>query len=194
MSFSRLSLSLALGLSLNTSLASEPFETVSSVYDQKQPLVIALKIDERRRGIEKGCDAPDIWTMNLACQMKSFCYRAEEEVKFWLPKSERVGRMTLVLKTRRPRQKVNLPWSSKKDTLSWPVKQMPIESERQYQLQLKTMAEKKFDYFITLHKIPDEYETTTQQKQWMLEEEACKQQAIQFFPEENESLPEDSMG
>ncbi len=199
MSFSRISISLALGLSLNTGLASEPLER--SVYSQEQPLVIALKLDSRRRGVEGECDTPyDIWTLNLAqaCKIESFCYRAQEDVKFWLPKSERFGRMTLILKTRRPRQKEKLPWSSKKDTLPWPVELMPIQSGSKYRLQLKTRQGIEFDRFITLHEMPAELETTTEQ--WM-REQGCTQQADQLTPEENApelpqeaEEPQESMG
>ncbi len=197
MSFSRISLSIALGLSLNTGLASEPLENIRSVYSQEQPLVIALKLDSRRRGVEGECDIPDdisddengkLWIVNLAqaCKIESFCYRAQEEVKFWLPKSERSGRMTLILKTRRPRQTEELPWSSQKDTLPWPVEQMPIQSGTKYRLQLKTRQGVEFDRFITLHQIPAESEITT--VQWMVQQ-GCTQQADQLIPEESDQEP-----
>jgi hypothetical protein len=196
MSFSRISISLALGLSLNTGLASEPLEHISSVYSQEQPLVIAFKQDSRRRGVEGECDIPDaisddedgkLWIMNLAqaCKIESFCYRAQEEVKFWLPKIERSGRMTLILKTPRSktqkRQTEKLRWSSQKKTLPWP-ELMPIQSGTKYRMLLKTRQGVEFDRFITLHEMPAELETTTEQ--WM-REQGCTQQADQLIPEEN---------
>ena len=187
MSFSRISISLALGLSLNTGLASESLER--SVYSQEQPLLIAYELGERRRGVEGECDTPyDIWTLNLAqaCKIESFCYRAQEEVKFWLPKIERSGRVTLILKTRRPRQTERLRWSSQKKTLPWPVEHMPIQSGTRYQLVLKTKQGIEFDRFITLHEMPAELETTTEQ--WM-REQGCTQQADQLIPEESAPEP-----
>ncbi|RKZ88316.1 MAG: hypothetical protein DRR19_12675 [Candidatus Parabeggiatoa sp. nov. 1] len=122
-----------------------------------------------------GCIPPngetlDVWTLNVYCENCRFCYLAQEEVRLWLPEEKRLGLKTLVIKTRRPRQKVKLRWPASEETLPWPVEEMPIQSGVPHRIKGKTSST------ITLHQIPAEYRTTAEQAQWM-EEKGCMQQA-----------------
>jgi hypothetical protein len=73
----RTSLLLALGLCLNTTMASESLENSTAIYSQgKQPLE-AKKRDSRQRTKAECGISPNVWALNI-CESNTFCYTAQE--------------------------------------------------------------------------------------------------------------------
>ena len=173
----RTSLCFALGLSINTVLASGHLEPTSA-YQGKQQSPLGEKLDSRRRTAGE-CDIPpNVWAVNILCETAPFCYLAQEEVRLWLPEEKRLGLKALVIKTRKPiRQKAELHWPASAETQPWPVEQMPIQSGVPHRMELKTRQGSSLRKTITLYQIPVEYRNTTaEQAQWMAQR-GCTQQA-----------------
>jgi len=171
---------LALCLSLNLTLASERFEdsTTTSYTNGNLPLLLAERPGTRRRGI--GCGTPpDLWSLDVLCETRSFCYADSKEVKLWLPGSGNLGQtnsLLLKIKNKATQQEVELPWPADKSSVAWPA-EMPIESEVTYMIKLIQKYGSSYQSKV-LYQIPVDYQNSTKNEaiEW-LRETGCDEQA-----------------
>ncbi len=174
----RIFLYLALGLSINTSIASESLNGPSAVFLQdKQPIVIAGRPDDRERG---GCETetlPNVWTLDI-CQSHN-CYAAANEVSLWLAK--RPNRtVTVLVENLDTLASTKLSWKKSATTLDWPKKMIPIYSGTSYRIKVWNRTFE-FEKEISLHQIPAEYKTIDAKAKWM-KENGCQAQAKMLKP------------
>lgn len=176
----RTSLLIAASLIINTTMASEMVEsTVPSYSQEQQPLLLAEKFGNRRRG---NCGiSPDVWALNI-CDTGPFCYTTAEKVSLWLPENNRSGRTDkLVIKNTVNQEQLELRWPASQATLAWPANQMPISSGTPYLIQVQ-----RSNYYkeITLYKIPENL-SETQRAEWM-KRQGCLGQ-VETLVEEQEA-------
>ncbi|MDM8561688.1 hypothetical protein [Candidatus Parabeggiatoa sp. HSG14] len=179
----RILLSVMLGLSINTSIASESDESPSAVYFQgKQSIVIARKKDSRQRG-ECGI-SPNVWTLNL-CESNTFCYVAKEKVSFWLPDEQR-SKITVrvIIENTETQVKAELNWEASEPILAWPTKKMPLSSEVDFfSIELKKRRSSTLHKEIILYKIPVALQTNAEKANWMAQK-GCVSQAKMLIEEQ----------
>jgi len=172
----RLCLSLVLGLSINTSIASDSLENLSPV-DSHGKFLIAKGKDERQRG-ECGTP-PNVWTLNI-CQSNKFCYAAPDKVSLWLEKRPK-GTVRVLVKNMDTSDSIELSWkTSDATTLDWP-KKVPISSGAIYNIKI-WKRKFTFEKEISLYQIPAELETITEKAEWM-KKNGCKSQAKMLLTE-----------
>ena len=167
----RIFLSLAFGLSINTSIASESIEGSSTVFLQdKQLIVIAGRPDERRRGCETGTP-PNVWALDI-CRSRN-CYAAADEVSLWFEKRPHRTAKVLIENLDNS-DSIKLSWKASDATLDWPEK-LPIKSGASYKIKIwnRTFT---FEEEISLYQIPSEHKTISAKAEWM-RENGCKSQA-----------------
>ncbi len=178
MSSLRIFLCLALGLSINTSIASESFNGSNSVFLQdQQPIVIAGRPDDRERGDCEAKTPPNVWTLDI-CQSHS-CYVNPNEVSLWL--AERPDRTVKVsVENQDTLDSAKLSWKKSVTTLDWPKKKVPIYSNTSYKVRVWNRIFK-FEKEISLHQIPAEHKTIDAQAKWM-KENGCQAQTKMLKP------------
>jgi hypothetical protein len=173
---------LALCLSLNIAIASDKaFHTLSNL-TWEQSLLLAERPSPIRRGIK--CKAPNVWTLNISCEVQSFCYVAPKEVKLWQPEKPLGQNSLLVIKNKTTHQKVKLHWQAGQLSLSWPVDKMPIESDVEYLIKITSKDGHSSYHFKTLHQIPADKKTDAEKAAWM-EKNGCTDQAEMLLPSQS---------
>ena len=177
----RKSIILALGLSINTTMAQDSIDT-SAVYTQgEQPLIVAKRRDSRQRG-ECGI-SPNPWALNL-CESNTFCYVAPEEVSLWLPESQRpTGTVQAVIENTLTGATKRVRWGASAPTLAWPVAKMPISDGAVFSIKLKKRRFTKFNKEIVLYKIPADRQTHADRADWM-DQKGCTSQAEMLLEEQ----------
>jgi len=165
-----LCLLLVLGLSINTSIASESLENLSPVGSHEKSL-IEKKKDSRQRG-ECGTP-PNVWTLNI-CQSNKFCYAAPDKVSLWLEKRPK-GTVRVLVNNLDTSDFIEFSWKTSDATLDWPEKLVPISSGATYNIEI-WKRKFRFEKEISLHQIPVELETITEKAEWM-KKNGCKSQA-----------------
>jgi len=172
----RTSLIFALGLSVNTTMASDSLENTLTVYSQgEQPLLLAKRRDGRQRG-ECGI-SPTPWALNL-CKSNTFCYVSQEQVSLWLPEDQRSkGTVRAVIENTQSGAETKLSWRSWAPTLAWPTEKMPLSSEDvSFSIELKKRRESVFYKEIFLYPIPAYLQTNSERADWM-KDNGCTSQA-----------------
>ncbi len=173
---------LALGLSVNTTMASDSLENTLTVYSQgEQPLLLAKRRDGRQRG-ECG-RSPSLWALNL-CESNTFCYVTQEQVSLWLPKDERLNKsVRAVIENSQSGAKAQLTWKISAPTLAWPEK-VPLSSEEvSFSIKLKKRGHSVFYKEIFLYQIPAYRQTNAERADWMTQM-GCTSQAERLLEEQ----------
>jgi hypothetical protein len=172
---SRIFLSLALGLSINMSIASESLEGSSTGILQE---VIAGKKDPRQRSLcgSETRNPPHVWALDI-CQSRS-CYASPNEVSLWL--EERPDRTAQVsVENLDSSTATKLRWKASDTTLAW-SKELPIKSGASYQIKIWNRTFQ-FQKEISLYQIPTKHKTVAAKAKWM-REHGCQSQAKMLQP------------